>query len=256
MKNIFKTLVVTVFGLLFFQLENVSAADNVTVDIAPQTVQIGTFYNGTTVTISGSIPAGAEAVIRLSGAGEDLHLKRKGKVGGVLWMNVGDLTYHNAPNVYKLLTDASTNDLDNSAARNYGFTALKNRIEISPDNGETDFLLKEFVRLKTEDGMYGIMPGTISYGAAEGGMKSYTGTIDIPPGMTQGAYAVDVVAVQNDTIVGTSSSSLNLKQIGFPEQLSAMAFGHALWYGIMSVVIALMAGLFMGLMFKDKGGAH
>jgi ABC-type dipeptide/oligopeptide/nickel transport system permease subunit len=35
-----------------------------------------------------------------------------------------------------------------------------------------------------------------------------------------------------------------------------MAFEHSLLYGIMAVVIAVFAGLFMGVIFKDRGGAH
>lgn len=237
------------------QPDNASAAP-IHLQLAPATVEIGTFYDGTTVTVTGQVPVGAEVVVRLSGEGEDLHLKKKGKVGGLLWMNTGDLTFHNAPKVYKLFTGNGLKDLDNSAAREFGFIALNNRIEISPASSDDDFLLKEFVRLKTKENLYSITPDGISYSPEEDGMKSFQATISIPSIMKPGEYSVEVAALQDGKIIATSSKQLVLQQVSFPLKLSTMAFGHALWYGIMSVFIAVMAGLIMGLLFKDRGGAH
>jgi len=67
---------------------------------------------------------------------------------------------------------------------------------------------------------------------------------------------VDVIAVNGDEIIEGGSQQLKLTQIGFPAFLSSMAFGRALVYGIMSVVIAIFAGLGMSMVFRSKGGAH
>ena len=255
MKSKLKIFILIVFGSICFQFGNASASP-VHLHITPENIDIGTFYNGATVNVSGQVPTGSEVVIRLSGEGEELHLKKKGKVAGLLWMNTGDLTFSNAPKVYKLITGKGIKNLDTSAAREFGFTALKNRIEISPKSRENDFLLKEFIRLKTKDDLYSIVPGGVSYEPAKGDMKSFQANIAIPSIMKPGDYSVEVAVVQNGRILDSSSKPLILQQISFPMQISNMAFGHALLYGIISVFIALMAGLVMGLLFKDKGGAH
>ena len=255
MKTYCKIFILLVLAAFIAQADNTSAA-TLTMDINPAIVEIGTFYNGTTITVKGQLPAQAEAVIRLSGQAEELHLKRKGKIGGLLWMNVSDLTFDNAPRVYMVMTGKGLTDLDNSPARNLGLPALKNRIEISPESNDNDFLLEEFIRLKTKQGLYSKTSDGISYGPEKDGLKSYEATISIPSSMQQGDYTVDVAVVQDGTLLATTSKALPLKQTGLPEKISKMAYGHALMYGIMAVVIALMAGLFMGIVFKDQGGAH
>ena len=250
-----KIFILILLGTIWFQFGNASAA-SFHLQLTPANVDIGTFYNGTTVNVSGEVPVASDVVIRLSGEGEELHLKRKGKIGGLLWMNTGDLTFHNAPKVYKLLTGSGLKDLKNSAAQDFSFMALKNRIEIFPEGSDNDFLLKEFVRLKTKDNLYSITPDGVTYSHEEGDIKSFQATISIPPSMKQGEYSVEVVAVQDGNIIGTSSKPLVLKQVSFPLTLSTMAFGHPLLYGIMSVGIAIMAGLCMGMLFKGKSGAH
>ncbi|MFH1216426.1 MAG: TIGR02186 family protein [Pseudomonadota bacterium] len=256
MKNFFTVCLLILLSIVGRQVENALAADPI-LDLDPAVVEIGTFYNGTTVQVSGMIPAGAEAVVRLSGEPEELHLKRKGKVGGVLWMNTGDLTFDNAPRVYKLFTANGLDDLDHSGAKDFGFAALKNRIKISPASEDNDFLLKEFIRLKEHESLYAMTPGSVKYGTQENGMKSFDATMLIPPGMKPGSYNVEVAAVSNGAIIGTAAKPLVLELVSLPSQLSNMAFGHALWYGIMSVVIAVMAGLVMGTLFRGKGGgAH
>jgi len=255
MKRNFKVCFLILLGSLFLQLNTVSAAD-FHLALSPATVEIGTFYNGVDLIVTGQVPIASEIVIRVSGEGESLHLKKKGKVGGLLWMNTGDIIFHNAPKVYKLVTASALKDLDNSPAREFSFAALKNRIEMLPEGSDNDFLLKEFIRLKTKANLYSITPDGISYSPGEGDIKSFQATLHIPPSMKQGEYSVEVAAVQNDSVTGTSSLPLVLKQVGFPEKITSMAFGHSLWYGIISVIIAVLAGLFMSLLFKDNGGSH
>jgi uncharacterized protein (TIGR02186 family) len=248
------------FSLIFLSMfqwavPQAQAAD-VTLKLSPETVEIDTFYNGTNVKVSGVIPAGAEAVVRLNGEGEDLHLKKKGKIAGLLWMNTGDLTFHNAPKVYKLYTSKALADLDNSPAAEFGLAALINRIDISPAGEDKTFLIKEFVRLKKKEDLYSQKGDAVTFGAPEGGTKAYQAVLTIPSGMKQGTYTVDVAAVQDGRILSIVSAPLELKQISFPAALTKMAFGHAIWYGVMAVVVAILAGLFMGIVIKDKGGAH
>jgi hypothetical protein len=239
--------------LLVFQAAMAAGA---TMELKPAGIEITTFYNGTTVTIEGQIPADAEAVIRVSGEGEELHLKKKGTVGGLLWMNTGDVSLENAPKTYMTYTSASLGDINASAAQTYGLKALKDRITVLPESEDKEFIIGEFVKLKKKDGLYNVNPNTVSYGTVAQGMKSFTVTAVIPPRMGKGDYSVDMGVVQGNKIVDQLSQSLQVIQVGFPAKLTKLAFQNPLLHGIMAVIIAIAAGLFMGVVFKSKGGAH
>jgi len=235
----------------------VSAGADVSLELDPNNVRIGTFYNGTTIEATGLVPADAEILVRVSGAGEELHLKKKGKVGGLLWMNTGDVTFEHAPRAYMLNTTTTLADRLEQPAIGLGFIALEKQVEISAtDEAEKTFLFQEFLKLKKKAGLYIIDTASTSYAPAENGMKSFHSVLTIPPRMTPGAYTVELFAVTGDQVVGSTTNKFNIKQIGFPAQLSDLAFNKSIFYGVMSVIIALGAGLLMGTLFKGKGGAH
>lgn len=238
------------------------AEQSVTVNLEPASVNISAFYNGTNVTVQGEAPADAELLIRLSGTRHDVTLKKKGKVGGLLWMNVGEVTFANAPSVYLLYTSKGLGEM--AAAENQnrwhnlglGFEAIRQEIEVLPVPNDKEVVFKEFMKLKKHEDLYKLEPDAVHFSGAGGAMKSYTATIHVPPKLKPDTYQVDVIAVNGDEIVEVANTQLTLTQIGFPAFLSSMAFGSALVYGIMSVVIAIFAGLGMSMVFRSKGGAH
>ena len=78
---------------------------------APDGILMDTFYNGATLKVSGVVPAGADVALRLVGAAQTLHLREKGKVFGLLWMNVGAVELENVPNAYLIATSKPFADL-------------------------------------------------------------------------------------------------------------------------------------------------
>ena len=77
-----------------------SVAGGIKAHLTPETVDIGTFFNGTKVYVSGDVSRDSEVVVRLSGMRRDVALKKKGKVLGLLWMNLGSVTIHDVPSMY------------------------------------------------------------------------------------------------------------------------------------------------------------
>jgi len=237
-------------------------AEPVTVNLEPSSVSISAFYNGTDVTVKGEAPTDAEILIRLTGTRHDVTLKKKGKVGGLLWMNVGEVTFENVPSVYLLYASKSLGEMATSENSNkwdsmgLGFEAIKQEMQVLPTPNDKEVVFKEFMKLKKHEDLYNLDPDAVHFESASGTMKNYQATIHVPPKLKPGTYQVDVIAVSGDKIIEGASQQLKLTQIGFPAFLSTMAFGRALLYGIMSVVIALFAGLGMSMIFRSKGGAH
>jgi len=251
-KNTVKILCCSVLITLFYTLQ----ATGATLEVIPNVVHIGTFYNGTTVTFSGLIPETAEAVLRVTGDKEDLHFKTKGKVAGLLWMNTGDVTLQNAAGVDMIFTPESLQDIEDSGAKSFGLEALKDRVSIIPVSEDKHFIIGEFIKLKEKDGLYTVNPGTVTYSPASKGMKTFEVVAPIPPRMKPDPYRIDLVVLQQDKIIEELSASLTIEMVSFPAQLSRLAFNHSLLYGIFAVIVALAAGVFIGVIFKNRGGSH
>lgn len=228
----------------------------VTVGLDRSTVEITAFYNGTTLKASGTVPAGTEAVVVVSGKPETLHLKRKGKVANLLWMNVGDLSFHDAPRVYTIYTSEGARDAAENPELECSFPALERRVKIEPPGKDEHFFFGEFLKLKKHDKVFASVPGAVSLEAGEDGNRSFETTLQIPPRMGQDDYTVTAFAVDGNRVVDRAEAKLQVRQAGFPASLSKLAFGQALLYGVLSVLVAVAAGFIMGAIFGGKGGAH
>ncbi len=96
--------------------------------VVPDRVEIGAFYRGRQVLVSGTIPAGAEAVVEVIGRETAEKLLRKGRRGG-LWMNVGELEVRGVPSLYLVMSTSS--GLLSEATRDaaWGYPALTRTME-------------------------------------------------------------------------------------------------------------------------------
>jgi uncharacterized protein (TIGR02186 family) len=187
-------------------------------------------------------------------------LKQKGRVAGVLWMNVGTLKLENAPGVYflhstKNIEDIlSREDMDKYAI---GYPALAKHIEMKPvsDEKEKEKWFNEFVRFKENSRLYSTSTGKISLTEKDGKGNFYILTewpYQVPPGI----YTVTAYAVKDRRVVETAQTNITVEQVGVVKTLASMAKNNGALYGIISIVAALAAGFGVGLIFRKGGGSH
>jgi uncharacterized protein (TIGR02186 family) len=229
----------------------------------PNLIAIGTFFNGTQLTVSGKVATENEVVVIVKGKQEELTLKKKGKAMGLLWMNLGDVHFKNVPNLYILYSSKGIMELAASDAKAWeqlgiGFEYLKKEMEIEAVQAKRNDLAQEFLKLKQHQGLYAYHPGEISIGEKSGTEKSFKALVWIPPRISLGEYQVQVVEIHNGMIVGTSMDQLKVEEQGIPAMISSLAFNHSLLYGFLAVLIAIAAGLVMDFFFGTGkgGGAH
>jgi len=223
--------------------------------VTPANIVMGAQYNGLDLKVSGTVPANSEVIVRLTGAPSTLHLREKGKVFGLVWMNVGKVTLNNVPKIC-LITASSPLDLLGKAAVPFRLEALAKEISIEKDGGDPSIdIPHQLLLLKTKEKLYGEAAQGITLGPNEGGVRSFTAVIKVPSAISPGAYQVEAIALHNETVTGHSTATITAELIGFPKWLSELAFQHSLLYGVMATVVAIFSGLVIGLVFQSKG-AH
>jgi hypothetical protein len=222
--------------------------------VFPDSVPIGTFFSGQTVKVEGVIPAGAQAVLEVVGTKADEHLMRQGR-RGFLWMNVGEITVHDAPSLYLVMS--TTKELLTSAAGEaaWGYQALEKRIGFSGkiETSERPRFMKQFLELKESENIYATFPGALKVKSASGGQNPVTGKFFLPTNTKPGTYKI-ILSVVADGKVASSSTDLTVAMVGFPALLADLAYKHGATYGVIAVVIAIITGFAMGFLFKGGGG--
>ena len=225
-------------------------------ELAATTIKISTFYNGTTLEVTGSLPEAADIVLQVSGPKKDVHLKEKGKVAGFLWMNKTDVSLGNTPAVYMVYTPAGPTEKFISPELGTGYKALVKDITIEPESEDKTFIFEEYVKLMQKSGVYAVNEATVGYGEPNNGVKGFSATLTIPSKMSAGSYTVEAIAVKDGAIIGRTHEDLTLELSGLPAAIASLAFGKPLIFGIMAVFIAIATGLIIGVLFRGGGGAH
>ncbi|HEU6437785.1 MAG TPA: TIGR02186 family protein [Nitratidesulfovibrio sp.] len=220
--------------------------------VKPGDIVIGTSYTGATLHFSGEAPRGSAIVARFTGASGDLALRQKGKAFSLLWMNMGTVHLHNVPTVYLV---ASSRPLADIGGTGLGLDAVRAGVKqeggATAENADALDVPAELVRLKQQDGLYREGVGGIT--VTDDG--AFSAELAIPSRMSPGTYTVDVFALRDGQVVGSTSVPVRAELVGAPAWLAHMAFDRGLLYGVLATLVAILAGLAVGLVFQSKG-AH
>jgi hypothetical protein len=247
---------IALFALALVLLLPLSArADATGLAASPADVSIGTLYNGEWLTLSGTVPAGSDVVVRFTGAPHEIHMKEKGKALGLLWMNLDSLTFSGVPKVCLVQATKPLEELG-AAGKELGLDGVSAGFGVESVNGDKHYLVPELLKLKKSEGLYSQASGNVELAPAENGMQSFTAKLYLPSRLSPGHYLAEAFAVQNGAVVATASVPVPAELVGAPAFLANLAFNHGAWYGVLASIIAILGGLFIGMVFQSKGGAH
>jgi hypothetical protein len=228
------------------------AASDIQMTTTPDRILKGATYNGRQIEVTGSLPADASVIIRVTGQVEHRKLKQKGRALGILWMNQGTVEISNVPIVFLLYLPEGEK---NTPIQDLGLSAVRNSARIESEE-EANGLFEEFVKLKQKSGLYGTFPGLVEYGAPDGSEKPFRCTLSMPSALPSGSYQLEAVAVKDHRVVSRATMEIEALETGMPAFISRLAFDHGTLYGVLAVVIAILAGLLSGVLFKGGKGAH
>jgi uncharacterized protein (TIGR02186 family) len=223
-------------------------------------ITIDFFYHGSTVSVRGVSDPGTDLVIKITSPEGHQVLRQKGKVGGLLWMNVGKLTFEHVPGLYFLHSTKNLTDILNKDELNkyvLGYSALETHSEVSPVSGDAakSKWFDEFVKMKESSKVYSTSSGKIST-TLKDGLQEYYVLMDWPYQASPGDYTVTVYAVKDNKVVERAESKVFVEQVGIVKSFARMAKDSAAAYGLISILAALGAGFGVGMVFRKGGGAH
>lgn len=233
-----------------------AAACSVNLEVVPETVGIGTFFQGREVTVSAKVPQGVEAVVEILGGSVSERLMRKER-WGPLWLNREEVEVKNAPSLYLAASTDPALLHNPSDFREWGYGAMAERIRFHGQAGDEirRWLLSEFIRLKETQGLYNVFPGQVAGSDTEDECPRVRTSFFLPSNVKPGRYEVRLLLTQHGELIGQTGTSVEVRLEGLPALLSSLAQNHPLLYGVLAVVLAMLAGFLIGHIFKGRA-AH
>ena len=237
------------------------AKEAVQADVSARNVAVTSSFNGIEIVIFGAVDNSQQpsaesgyydVLIVVEGVPGRIVVRRKNNVAG-LWLNTSSAAFELVPSYYAI---ASTRPIDEitteefRGAHGVGFQHLR----FTPAFGQAQALstedLKEFreaiVRLKRKQGLY-IQD---NYNVAFIGRSLFRATIELPANVTVGPFETRVYLFREEKLLSQFTVRLNLEREGLERLLHGFAFRYPTFYGFMTVMIAIAAGLVASTVFR------
>jgi uncharacterized protein (TIGR02186 family) len=221
--------------------------------VEPSREETGVFYRGARLTVSAAVDSATAVAVLVSGDAGDLHLRTKVRTWGAFWAPAGHVTFTHVPEVYALATSAALEDLAPTALRaalGIGYDSFR------PDSTQRSAreFFPELIRLREAERLFQFSPGTLRLEPAGAGGGFVTAAVALPARTPAATYHVQVFGFRDGRLVVHREGAFTLAQGAFSAAVDALAHERPLLYGIVAVVLAVGAGLLVGLAFGSVKG--
>lgn len=241
-------------SILFFSTRHTALAEPPgELKVQPGVLNIGTFYSGGRITISGEVSDGQDIIIQIAGPTSNGKFDIKGRVGP-FWMTRDKAEVSGAPVMYVLLLPEGEAWQAKASTLGLDLRQLRKKIDLHADSLPPDKLFDMFLQLKKSEGLYVIEDNAVTYASGPNGGRRFTAGFRFPRSTATGQYTIKATAVAGDEMVMEQSTTLTVDEIGFTRMVDDLATNQRLLYGVFAVIIALFTGGVMGLLFKGGGG--
>ena len=224
------------------------AEETIVTGLSQNRVAITANYDGSEILIYGAVKRDApapedapiEVIITVQGPSTPLTIRRKEWVAG-LWINRSAISVDAAPSFYAVATSGpiariltQTEDLRFKITIPHAIRAVGSTSE-APDAEEFVAALE---RLQEQDNRYRLDEGAVQLTD----QTLFRTDVVLPANLTEGDYRVRLFLLRDGRVVDHQERVIGVRKAGLERVLYAMAHEQPLLYGVISLLMAVVAG--------------
>ena len=224
------------------------AAPALSVDLSEPVIEISTGFSGTKVLLFGAIEGDGDVVVVVSGPIRTEIVRRKTRIAGI-WINAESRSFATVPAYYHVASTRPLVDVaPESLLTKHQIGAGRIAFGYAPGQDRKDqrAFRDALIRNKKQQGLYGSLQNRV--GVSDG--RLFRATFVFPANVPTGTYSVDVYLLRKGRIIGTKSRTLAITKVGLEASIFNFAHQQGALYGIMAILIALIAGWLAGVIFR------
>jgi uncharacterized protein (TIGR02186 family) len=221
----------------------------IVVDLSEHLVKITTAFAGAELLLFGAVEEPGDVVVIVRGPTRPVTMHRKSEFLWI-WVNTANMTFEEVPGFYAI---ASTRPLEEVAAptvlaRNeMGVENLRlelPRAKASP-NVAQDWR-DALIRNKQRSGLYPTEVGRVEFL----GNRLFRTDLSLPANVPTGAYEANVYYLNDGQVVSAQTTPLFVNKVGVEAVIFDFAYEQSALYGVIAILIALMAGWLAHIAFR------
>ena len=209
-------------------------------DLSQHLVAITTGFTGTKVLLFGTTGGSGDVVVVVRGPENAEVVRRKGRKAGI-WLNEAEMVFDRVPSYYAVAATRPLSEFlpERVAEREeIGIRNMRIKPVTDADPGEVESFRAALIRNKQKANLYSVDPAPINLL----GNRLFRTDMHFPANAPVGAYIVRVFLVEDGEVVGANITPLIVSKIGFEAGVFDFAHRHALAYGVLAILIAVVAG--------------
>jgi uncharacterized protein (TIGR02186 family) len=236
-------------ALVLVQLPADAARDDaLAIDLSQDLIGISTGFKGADVLLFGATEGNGDVIVVVRAPNSQVIVRRKERVAGI-WVNASELVFDDAPGFYHVAASAPLEDLlpvpvldANQIGTDH--IAFNPHLPLFLDKEEA--FRSALIRNKQRSSLYTEGLKDVDFR----GNRLFRTRVALPANVPTGDYKVTVYLVKDGTIADRSESLLRVRKVGLEAKVNEFAFEQAPLYGLIAVIIALIAGWFAGFVFR------
>jgi len=228
--------------VLLFVCVPVTAQDRVlTVDLARDSVDITTGFDGAHLSLFGEKNKNGDVAVVIKGPLKDVLVRRKSSFLGI-WMNRESIRFKDVPRFYDYALSNSEDNILNDSMREEHDIGLK-ALRFKPEGDALDAeKLKTFsqalVRNKQAEGLFPIEARDIIF-LSDTFFKT---EFYVPSNVPTGQYVIETFLIDGGNVVDKHETNVKVAQVGFNSNVYMFAHSYSFAYALLIVFIAVLAG--------------
>ncbi len=223
-------------------------AQRLAVDMSSSEVAISTGFSGAELLLFGATEGYGDIVVTVIGPHRDEVVRRKERLAGI-WVNGASVTFKSAPAYYRIAASKPLSEIASAEILDQLEIGVSG-IELFTQSGRPASEIVEFrdalIRNKKSQRLYSEDVSDIKIVRD----LLFRSTIPFPANVPTGDYEVTVYLFKNGKPVSQQTTSLPVRKVGLEARLYSFAHEQAPWYGVIAIVIALVAGWLAGVIFR------
>ncbi len=226
------------------------AAEPLIADLTTHFIAITTGFTGTEVVLFGATDGVGDVVAIVRGPEHDAVVRRKSRVAGI-WLNTRDMTFTGVPSFYAVYSNRPLDEIAPPPMQTLHQVGLADlRLGAAEKNRSMDEIADfraALIRDRQRERLFAEGVGQISFL----GDRLFRATLRFPANLPTGDYHVEILLVRDKSVVGGLTTPLTVSPVGIDAEVNDFASRWALFYGIIAVAGAAMAGWLASLPFRN-----
>ncbi|WP_282120127.1 TIGR02186 family protein [Ruegeria atlantica] len=222
--------------------------EEVVLGLSQDRVAITANFDGSEILVFGAvkreapIPSGPplEVIVAVSGPSSPVTVRRKERKLGI-WVNTDSVLVDEAPSFYAVATSAPLNEiLSDTEDLRYSVSierAIRSVGAAMNIRGAQEFA-DAVIRIREHESLYSIREDTVAVDE----QTLFRTSIEMPADLTEGDYVARIFLTRGGSVVSQFETTIDVRKVGLERFLYNMSRQQPVWYGLMSLVIAIAAG--------------